>query len=97
MTTDTDQVLADVTYVERLIEQHTELQATRHVVFTDGHLVKVEVQGAYYEVRAWRAAMGGRGLPAFIDRHGVRRQVIICPRGIEVQVIEHPAEREDQP
>lgn len=92
MTIDADRLLADLTYVETRIAQSTVLQATRYVVFTDGQQVKVEVEGAHYEARAWRAVFSGRGLPSFIDRHNVRRQVVIALR-VEIQVIEHPGAR----
>lgn len=86
-------LLADLTYVEHLIEQHTELQATKHHVYTAGQQVYVEVQGTHYEARAWRAAISGRIFPSHVDRHGVRRQLVVGTH-VLVEVIERLATRQ---
>lgn len=88
-TIDAGRLLADLTYVETQIAESTALQATRHHIFTDGQQVKVEVEGGHWEARAWRAVFHGRIMPSHVDRHGVRRQLVIAV-GVEIQVIEHP-------
>lgn len=85
------QLAEDLAYVTHLIGLHTELQATKHTVHTDGTLIKVEVEGSYYEARAWRHALAGRICESHIDLHGVRRQLVIGSRGIAVNVVEYPA------
>ena len=88
-TIDLDRLHADQAWVDNLILTHIELQATRHVVFTTGQQVSVEVEGAHYEARAWRHAIDGRILPSHIDQHGVRRQLVIGAH-CQVQIVEHP-------
>lgn len=81
----------DVAFVTHLIGLHTELQATKHQVHTQGTTVSVEVEGSHYEARAWRHALAGRICSSHIDLYGVRRQLVIGPRGITVNVVEYPA------
>ena len=90
---DLDRLHADQAWVDNLILTHIELQATRHVVFTTGQQVSVEVEGAHYEARAWRHAIEGRILPSHIDQHGVRRQLVIGAH-CQVQIVEHPRARD---
>jgi hypothetical protein len=93
MTIDLPRLLADQAWVDNLILTHLELQATRHVVFTTGQQVSVEVEGAHFEARAWRHAMGGRILPSHIDQYGVRRQLVVGAH-CQVQIVEHPRPRD---
>lgn len=93
MTVEADRLVADQAWVEHLILTHPELQATRYVVFTIGQQVSVEVQGAHFEARTWRHAMGGRILPSHKDRYGVRRQVVVGAH-CQVQIVEMPPPRE---
>lgn len=93
MTVELDRVIADQAWVDNLILTHLELQATRHVVFTTGQQVSVEVEGAHYEARAWRHAIAGRIMPSHIDRHGVRRQLVVGAH-CQVQIVEHPRSRD---
>ena len=92
-TVDLDRLLADQAWVDNLILTHLELQATRHIVFTTGQQVSVEVEGAHFEARAWRHAMEGRILPSHIDQYGVRRQLVVGAH-CQVQIVEHPRARE---
>ena len=82
-------LLADLTYVEKQIAQSTVLQATKHHVFTAGQQVCVEVAGAHWEARAWRAVFHGRIFPSHIDRYGVRRQLVVAV-AVQIQVVEQP-------
>ena len=91
-TIDLARLHADQAWVDNLILTHLELQATRHVVFTTGQQVSVEVEGAHFEARAWRHAIGGRILPSHIDQHGVRRQLVVGAH-CQVQIVEHPQKR----
>jgi len=86
---ETDRIVADVRYVETLISQHLGLQATSHAIHVHETQVSVEVMGAHHEAYAWRAAINGRILPAHIDIHGVRRQVVLGKR-VSVNVVENP-------
>ncbi len=90
---DLERLHTDQAWVDQLILTHLELQATRHVVFTTGQQVSVEVEGAHYEARAWRHAIGGRILPSHIDQYGVRRQLVVCAH-CQVQIVEHPRPRD---
>ena len=92
-TIDLDRLHADQAWVDNLIGTHIELQATRHVVFTTGQQVSIEVEGAHYEARAWRHAIEGRILPSHIDQYGVRRQLVVGAH-CQVQIVEHPRARE---
>lgn len=87
MTVDTGRLEADLVYVEQLVAEHTELQATKHSVFTLDQQVWVRVEGAQYEARAWRHAIEGRILGSSIDRGGVRRQMVLGQR-VCVEVVE---------
>lgn len=87
MTLDAGRLEADLVYVEQLVAKHTELQATKHSVFTLGQQVWVRVEGAAYEARAWRAAIAGRILGSSIDSLGVRRQMVLGER-VSVEVVE---------
>lgn len=80
MTVDAGRLEADLVHVEQLVALHTELQATKHSVFTLDQQVWVRVEGAQYEARAWRAAIAGRILGSTIDRGGVRRQMVLGER-----------------
>lgn len=86
---DHEQVIANVRYVEELVSQHLELQATAHSIHVHEQQVSVEVTGSHYEARAWRAAIGGRIFPAHVDIHGVRRQLVLTRR-VAVNVVEPP-------
>ena len=92
-TVDLDRLLADQAWVDQLILTHLELQATRHVVFTTGQQVSIEVEGSHFEARAWRHAIEGRILPSCVDQHGVRRQLVVGAH-CQVLVVEHPRGRE---
>jgi hypothetical protein len=92
MTIDLERLIADQAWVDNLILTHLELQATRHIIFTTGQQVSVEVEGAHFEARAWRHAMAGRILPSHIDQYGVRRQLVVGAH-CQVQVVEHPQKR----
>ncbi len=92
MTIDLPRLHADQAWVENLILTHIELQATRHVVFTTGQQVSVEVEGAHFEARAWRHAIDGRIMPSHIDQAGVRRQLVVGAH-CQVEVVEHPCQR----
>ena len=87
MTVDAGRLEADLVYLEQLVALHTELRATRHSVFTLDQQVWVRVQGAAYEARAWRHAIGGRILGSSIDAGGVRRQMVLGER-VCVEVVE---------
>lgn len=80
MTVDAGRLEADLVHLEQLVALHTELQATKHSVFTLEQQVWVRVEGAQYEARAWRAAIAGRILGSSIDHGGVRRQMILGER-----------------
>lgn len=88
-TIDQDRVVADVRYVETLVSEHIELQATSHTIHVHDQQVSVEVMGGIYEARAWRAAIDGRGFPSHMDLHGVRRQLVLGKR-ISVNIVEYP-------
>jgi hypothetical protein len=92
-TAELEKLHTDQAWVDNLILTHLELQATRHVVFTTGLQVSVEVEGAHFEARAWRHAMDGRILPSHIDQYGVRRQLVVGAH-CQVQIVEHPTSRE---
>ena len=87
MTIDAARLVADLAYVEAAIASSTVLQATVHVVFTTDRGVSVEVQGAHWEARAWRAVFAGRIMPSSIGSDRVRRQLIIAHR-VEIQVVD---------
>lgn len=87
MTVNAGRLEADLVYVEQLVAQHTELQATKHQVFTLDQAVWVRVEGAQYEARAWRAAINGRILGSSIDRFGVRRQMVLGER-VSVEIVD---------
>lgn len=93
MTYEAERLIVDQAWVDNLILTHLELQATRHVVFTAGYQVSVEVEGAHFEARAWRHAMDGRILPSHIDQYGVRRQLVVGAH-CQVQIVEHPNQRD---
>jgi len=88
-TIDAGRLLADLAYVETQIAQSTVLQATKHRVFTTGQQVSVEVEGAHWEARAWRAVFHGRIFPSHVDRYGARRQLVVAT-AVQIQVVEHP-------
>ncbi|MFC0626037.1 hypothetical protein [Kribbella deserti] len=91
---DTEQMVADYAWVKALIARRTDLALMRHrVKEIDGH-VAVEVDGAHYEARAWRAAIDGRIYPSHIDVHGIRHQLVIGSR-VSVHVVQHPGARGD--
>lgn len=91
-TVELERLHADQAWVDNLIITHVELQATKHIVFTTGRQVSVEVEGAHFEARCWRHAIEGRILPAHIDRYGVRRQLVIGAH-CQVEIVEHPGQR----
>lgn len=90
MVIDTQRVIADFAWVMKLITLHAELAAMPHHVTESHGGVQVEVHGAHYEARAWRAAINGRICPSHIDRYGVRRQLVVGSR-VQVQVVQYPA------
>lgn len=85
-----EQVISDLTYVERVIAASTVLQATKHRVAEVNGIVTVEVEGSHWEARAWRHAFNGRIDPSYFDAHHVRRQDVYALR-CNIQVIEHMA------
>lgn len=86
---DTAKLVADLAYVEERIAASTVLQATIHRVYSHGQQVSVEVEGAHWEARAWRAAFGGRIYPSHYDVHAVRHQLVVAAR-VEIEVVQHP-------
>lgn len=91
---DAEKLIQDLAYVENLIAGSVVLQATRHHVFTNDQGVAVEVEGAHWEARAWRAVFAGRIYPSHIDRHNVRRQLVIASR-VRIEIVEHPNRGDD--
>jgi hypothetical protein len=87
-TIEAGRLLADLTYVEHLVEKHLELQATRHRIATRGQQVVVVVEGTSYEARAWRHALAGVIRPSTIIR-GVRHQLVYSDR-VMVEIIDGP-------
>lgn len=87
MNTKLSSVTTDRVTLERLIELHPDLANTpwRLATRSDGFLA-IEVEGAHREAMLWRAAIFGRIYPSYIDRHGVRRQLVVGS-GVQVQMI----------
>jgi hypothetical protein len=87
MTVDAEYAIAELTWFQRLISAHPELANTLHEVTARDGQVIVEVEGAHYQARMWRAAIEGRIYPSHVDAQGVRRQLVLG-RHIQVQVVE---------
>lgn len=88
----TAELVTNFEWVNQLIANNPHLAAMAHTVSQHDGMVSVEVAGAHWEAREWRAAIQGRILPSHIDGHGVRRQVVIGSR-VQVCVVEHPQKR----
>ncbi|GAA3580620.1 hypothetical protein [Kribbella ginsengisoli] len=90
MATTTESGIEDLVWLQQMLARHPELASMHYQIAERDGLVSVEVSGANYEARAWRAAINGRITPSYIDQHGVRRQLVIGTR-IAVQVVQYPA------
>lgn len=90
MGTTTESGIDDLVWLQQMLARHPELTSMRYQIAERDGQVIVEVSGAHYEARAWRAAINGRITPSHIDLHGVRRQLVLGTR-IAVQVVQHPA------
>lgn len=89
MADQTLRIIDDFAWAKQLISRHVALAAMRHRVTEIGGNLLVEVEGARYEARAWRAAIDGRIYPSRIDRHGVRHQLVVGTR-LCVHIAENP-------
>lgn len=86
---DSDRLVQDLAYVEAHIASSAVLRATNYRVYTHGQQVSVEVEGAHWEARAWRAAFDGRILPSHFDSRHVRHQLVVAAH-VEIEVLQHP-------
>jgi len=67
-------VIDDLSYVEGRIASSETLQHTHYTIHTSELGVGVEVEGAQWEARAWRAVFAGAIHPSYFDPHGTRHQ-----------------------
>lgn len=80
---------ADLAYVEDLVADNRLLKATNWDAYTLSGRLWVKVSGSNHAAHAWHVAIGGRPFPWNIDRHGVRRKMIIGPR-VSAEIIDDP-------
>lgn len=88
MTIEGTRYAAHMEWVERLVAERHELQATRHEFETRDGMLWVIVDGGDFEALAWRAAVGGRLMPSKVD-HGVWSKEILGIR-VHVRVVDNP-------
>ncbi|MEV6413887.1 hypothetical protein [Kribbella sp. NPDC051718] len=87
---------ATMAWIERVVADSTRLRATRHEYYTLNGQLWVRVEGGNHEAHAWHVAVGGYAMPSNIDRHGVRRQMILGTR-VHVEVVDDPRTRGKSP
>lgn len=82
-------------WVEQLVAERGELQVTKHEFETRDGMLWVLVEGADFEVLAWRAAVGGRIRPSKVDPNtGVWTKEILGVR-VHVRVVDDPRRQQD--
>lgn len=86
------QLSATMAWVEQVVASSAIVRATKYEFYTLNGMLWIKVEGAQYEAHAWHVAVGGRAFPSSIDKHGVRRQMILGGR-VGVEVIDDPNKR----
>jgi hypothetical protein len=85
----TSEIVRDCAWIQETISRNPVLANMQHKIVKDAGHLSVEVLGAHFEARAWRAAINGIIRPSWIDVRGVRHQLVIG-KGVTVDVVDRP-------